>query len=99
MSAHESLGIGEFQQRIRNIYFERDNARGAAETFRWLIEEVGELARAMRGTDPDNLREEFGDVLAWVVSLASIPGVDMEQAAAKYNRGCPKCGETPCACA
>ena len=99
MSEHTPTGIREFQQLIRDIYFERDNARGAEGTFRWFIEEVGELARAMRGTDPDNLVEEFGDVLAWLVSMASILGVDMEQAAAKYARGCPKCGATPCACA
>ena len=84
---------------IRDIYFERDSARGAEGTFRWFIEEVGELARAMRGTDTENLREEFGDVLAWLVSLASIMGVDMDEAAAKYANGCPKCGRTPCACA
>jgi NTP pyrophosphatase (non-canonical NTP hydrolase) len=92
------MGINEFQRLIKDIYFERDSARGAEGTFRWFIEEVGELARAMRGTDRDNLREEFGDVLAWLVSLASIMGVDMEEAAAKYARGCPKCGSTPCSC-
>mgnify|MGYP000409824305 CR=1 FL=1 len=92
------MGINEFQRLIKDIYFERDNARGAEGTFRWFIEEVGELARAMRGTDRDNLREEFGDVLAWLVSLASIMGVDMEGAAEKYARGCPKCGSTPCSC-
>ena len=90
--------IGGFQQTIRDIYFERDNTRGAEGTFRWLIEEVGELARAMRSGDLANLNEEFGDVLAWLVSLASIMGVDMERAAAKYAAGCPKCDGTPCRC-
>jgi NTP pyrophosphatase (non-canonical NTP hydrolase) len=92
------LGVREFQKLIHDIYFERDNGRGAEGTFRWLIEEVGELAKAMRRRDPENLNEEFGDVFAWLVSLASILGVDMETAASKYANGCPKCGETPCAC-
>jgi hypothetical protein len=31
--------------------------------------------------------------------LASISGVDLEQAARKkYERGCPRCVSTPCAC-
>jgi NTP pyrophosphatase (non-canonical NTP hydrolase) len=98
MSDDTKIGINEFQQLIKDIYFERDNARGAEGTFRWFIEEVGELARAMRGADRANLNEEFGDVLAWLVSLASIMGVDMQAAAAKYAHGCPKCGATPCAC-
>ena len=88
----------EFQDRIRDIYFDRDNARGADGTFRWFAEEVGELARAMRHREQASLDEEFGDVLAWLVSLASIMGVDMEVASAKYKDGCPKCGATPCSC-
>lgn len=98
MEKNNGLGVKEFQERIRDIYFERDNGRGAEGTFRWLIEEIGELARAMRGRDPGNLNEEFGDVFAWLVSLASILGVDMETAASKYASGCPKCGKTPCDC-
>jgi NTP pyrophosphatase (non-canonical NTP hydrolase) len=39
------------------------------------------------------------DVLAWLVTLASISGVQMEDAVKKYARGCPACHKTPCACA
>jgi NTP pyrophosphatase (non-canonical NTP hydrolase) len=38
-------------------------------------------------------------VLAWLGSLANLAGVDLEQAAARYANGCPKCGTIPCACA
>jgi len=62
-----------------------------------LTEEVGEVARALRG-DGD-LEHEFGDALAWVASLASLVGVDLEGAAARYTNGCPKCGAIPCGCA
>jgi NTP pyrophosphatase (non-canonical NTP hydrolase) len=63
-----------------------------------LVEEVGELARALRH-DADGARtEETSDVLAWLISLANQSGVDMEAAVARYVGGCPKCGSIPCAC-
>ena len=62
-----------------------------------LTEEVGEVARALRGDG--HLEHEFGDVLAWLGSLANLAGVDLEQAAARYANGCPKCGAIPCGCA
>jgi NTP pyrophosphatase (non-canonical NTP hydrolase) len=92
------LTIAEFQRLIADIYLDKDSRRGPDGTFRWLVEETGELARAMRKGDQANLREEFADVFAWLVSLASQQGVDMEKACAKYAGGCPKCGQTPCGC-
>lgn len=92
------MTVSEFQQLIRDIYFEKDNRRGADGTFRWLSEEVGELARGLRKGDRENLSEEFADVFAWLVSLASIEGIEMEEAIAKYASGCPKCGSKPCRC-
>ena len=59
---------------------------------------VGELARALRAGDPENLVHEFGDVLAWLGSLANLEGVDLEEAASRYASGCPKCGSSPCRC-
>jgi NTP pyrophosphatase (non-canonical NTP hydrolase) len=65
----------------------------------WFAEEVGELSRALRGRDRKNLAEEFADVLAWLVTLASIARVDIASAARKYEQVCPRCRATPCACA
>ncbi len=93
------MRIGEFQRRIEDLYLEKDSSRGIPATFVWFVEEVGELARALKGDDPANLREEFADVLAWLSTLASMSGVDLEAAADKYGSGCPKCRKTPCACA
>jgi NTP pyrophosphatase (non-canonical NTP hydrolase) len=92
------LTINEFQRLIQDIYFDKDSRRGTDGTFRWLVEETGELARAIRKSDRANLEEEFADVFAWLASLASIQGVDLEAAAAKYAKGCPKCHSTPCKC-
>lgn len=92
------MEIEELQAQIEAIYLERDRRRGVAKTWLWLSEEIGELARAIRKGDRARLCEEFADCLAWLLSLASLCGVDMEDAARKYARGCPKCGERPCGC-
>ena len=92
------MEIRDLQDTMRATYVERDAARGRDATFRWLTEEVGELAKALRGNDRENLQHEFGDVLAWLTSLANLEGVDLEAAAARYADGCPKCGGRPCTC-
>ena len=91
-------GLRAFQLQIERIYLERDRARGWERTFVWFAEEVGELARALHRGDEENLKEEFADVAAWLVTLASIRGIDLGEAAAKYAGGCPRCHATPCDC-
>ena len=92
------MEIAELQETLRRTYGARDDERGRDATFRWMTEEVGELARALRHGDPDQLALEFSDVLAWLASLANLTGVDLEAAVARYAEGCPKCGASPCAC-
>ena len=92
------MELSHFQSTLRNTYLSRDTRRGPDATFRWLTEEVGELARALRTGDRDNLVHEFGDVLAWLTSLANLEGIDLEGAAARYASGCPKCHAIPCTC-
>jgi NTP pyrophosphatase (non-canonical NTP hydrolase) len=93
------MRIQEFQRRIEEIYHARDSARGLAGTHMWFCEEVGELTRALRRGEREELEGEFADVLAWLATLASIAGVDLEAAARrKYAAGCPRCKRTPCAC-
>jgi len=92
------MQIAEFQDVVRRTYLERDAGRGAEGTFRWMVEEIGELARALRTGDRANLAHEFSDVLAWLTSLANLTGIDLEAAAARYADGCPRCGASPCRC-
>ena len=93
------MELSEFQRLIERIYYDRDKARGVSGTFMWFIEEVGELATELRrGTDKKKLGREFADVLAWLCTLASITGVEMDKAIEKYARGCPGCGNAPCTC-
>ncbi|NPB00339.1 MAG: nucleotide pyrophosphohydrolase [Crenarchaeota archaeon] len=91
--------IREFQELMRNLYYERDSRRGIERTFMWLVQEVGELARAIMKNDKENIEEEVADVLAWLASLCNLLGIDMETAAMKkYPGRCPKCGSIPCRC-
>lgn len=78
------MQIEEFQNIIKEKYEKRDIERGTPATFLWFIEEVGELATALAGNDQENKIEEFGDVLAWLCTLANINNVDLEQAVQKY---------------
>ena len=79
------MTIREFQDFIRDHYYERDSERGTPGTFMWFVEEVGELASALAGDDEVNTEEEFADVLAWLCTLANINGVDLAAAIEKYT--------------
>jgi len=90
------MTIREFQKLIRDTYFHKDARRGLWGTFGWFVEEVGELAKALK--KGEGVEEEFADTLAWLATLANLAGVDLEEAARKYEKGCPKCGNIPCTC-
>jgi NTP pyrophosphatase (non-canonical NTP hydrolase) len=94
------ITLGDFQRLIREMYYEKDVARGIDGTFMWLMEEVGELAAALRSGTHEERAGEFADVLAWLATIANVAGVDLTAAiAAKYGSGCPGCGKLVCVCA
>ena len=90
--------LDQFQHVIEATFGERDRARGVPSSVAWLAEEVGELAQAVRKGSHEQQVHEFGDVLAWLTSLANQLGVDLTEAAALYANGCPRCGAIPCTC-
>jgi NTP pyrophosphatase (non-canonical NTP hydrolase) len=93
------VSLADLQQLIRTMYFEKDRERGIEGTFLWLIEEVGELATALRSGTHQERQEEFADVLAWLATIANVAGIDLSAAIAqKYGRGCPGCGKFVCTC-
>jgi NTP pyrophosphatase (non-canonical NTP hydrolase) len=90
----------QFQQLIREMYLEKDLARGVDGTFMWLMEEIGELASALRNGSHEERLGEFADVLAWLTTIANVVGVDLAEAITlKYGAGCPGCGQFVCRCA
>ncbi len=93
------ITFAEFQGLIRGMYHSKDLARGVDGTFMWLIEEVGELAAALRDGTPEEQAAEFADVLAWLVTIANVAEVDLTAAIQKkYGSGCPGCGQFVCTC-
>jgi NTP pyrophosphatase (non-canonical NTP hydrolase) len=90
--------LAELQSRIEALYGARDRQRGVDGTFRWWVEEVGEVAKALRGGDQAELEHELGDALAWLASVANLVGVDLAKAVGRYAGDCPRCDTTPCAC-
>lgn len=92
------MEIADFQDVIQRTFGDKDRERGVPSTVAWLAEEIGELAQAVRKGSRDQQLHEFGDVIAWVASLANQMGISLEEAAARYARGCPVCSSLPCVC-
>jgi NTP pyrophosphatase (non-canonical NTP hydrolase) len=93
------MTLRDLQSLIDTMYSRKDEARGVEGTFMWLMEEVGELAAALREGTKEELAAEFADVLAWLATIANVAKIDLEQAVRdKYGAGCPGCGQMVCAC-
>ena len=92
------MDMREFQALMAAQYGERDASRGVDATVAWMAEELGELAKAVRKGTRDEQLHELGDLLAWTASLANQLGLHLDDAAARYADGCPKCSRTPCNC-
>jgi len=99
VSAAGQITLAEFQELIRRMYLRKDVARGVEGTFMWLMEEMGELASALRNGTHAERAAEFADVLAWLTTIANVAGVDLTAAVMeKYGSGCPGCGQFLCKC-
>jgi NTP pyrophosphatase (non-canonical NTP hydrolase) len=89
----------DFQALIKKMYYEKDVERGIDGTFMWLMEEVGELASALREGTAEDKSEEFADVVAWLATIANVAQVDLADAIQKkYGTGCPGCKKLVCDC-
>ena len=93
-----TVTLREIQKLIDDMYSAKDRKRGAEATFLWLMEEVGELAASIREETKEEQEREFADVLAWLLTLANVQGIDMTRAMQKYATGCPGCGKMVCTC-
>ena len=78
------MELSEVQGLVEHLYGEADRERGIAHTVAWLCEELGELAQAVRKGTPEEQLHEFGDVLAWLASLAIQAGISLDDAMQRY---------------
>jgi NTP pyrophosphatase (non-canonical NTP hydrolase) len=80
------MELSTLQKIIKDRYYATDSARGIYHTALWFHEEVGELSSAIASGDKENAKEEFADVLMWLMTLANLMEVNMEEAVAAYLR-------------
>jgi NTP pyrophosphatase (non-canonical NTP hydrolase) len=77
----DALGIGTAMDSLRDLQHHAHHLYGRLEPERalsWFLEELGELAQAMRRTEPSvRLEEELGQVAAWCLCMANIARVDL----------------------
>lgn len=93
------MTLDELQQLIDRMYSRKDEARGVEGTFMWLMEEIGELAAALRESPKEEVAKEFADVLAWLATIANVADINLTEAVQqKYGNGCPGCGRMVCEC-
>jgi len=84
-----SMNLNELQQLMESLYGAADRERGVPATVAWLAEELGELAQAVRKGTPEQQLHEFGDVLAWLASLANQMDIQLDDAMQRYVENPP----------
>jgi len=70
--------ISQFQRAIAEKLVGKDKQMGAQFLMNVLVEEVGELSRALRKGTTDEVAEEVCDIIFAVTSIANLRGVDVE---------------------
>ena len=83
------MNLNELQQLMESLYGAADRERGVPATVTWLAEELGELAQAVRKGTPEQQLHEFGDVLAWLASLANQMDIQLDDAMQRYVENPP----------
>ncbi|MGL4299921.1 MAG: MazG nucleotide pyrophosphohydrolase domain-containing protein [Candidatus Neomicrothrix subdominans] len=83
------MELSEVQSLMDRLYGEADHERGVPATVAWLCEELGELAQAVRKGTRDQQVHEFGDVLAWLASLANQCNITLDEAMERYRTDPP----------
>lgn len=78
------MELTTLQNIVKERYFENDQARGIHHTALWFHEEVGELSSAIASNDMENAKEEFADVLMWLLTLSNLMGINMQECVDAY---------------
>ena len=78
------MELVEVQRLMEELFGATDRERGIPSTVAWLCEELGELAQAVRKGTREQQLHEFGDVLAWLASLANQLDISLDEAMSRY---------------
>ena len=84
------MDLAQVQELMERLYGEGDRERGVPATVAWLCEELGELAQAVRKGTREQQLHEFGDVLAWLASLANQCDINLDDAIDRYLTAPPR---------
>ncbi|MBI4032400.1 hypothetical protein HY374_01710 [Candidatus Berkelbacteria bacterium] len=103
-------GVRQFQDRLRQMYFGRNSQSGAKQAVLKLAAEISELDDFFHSVvelreiaTVEQAREQFAfeccDLLAWILGLANLYEVDLEEELNKrpVDR-CHVCNKCPCGC-
>ena len=71
------------QEKVKQVGFEWHNKE---DVWKKVKEEIGELQQAVAENNPENIEEEFGDVLFSLINYARFLQVDAETALEKVNK-------------
>lgn len=83
------MELTEVQDLMEELYGAADRERGVPSTVAWLCEELGELAQAVRKGTREQQLHEFGDVMAWLASLANQCDIKLDDAMQRYVENPP----------
>ena len=88
--------LHEWQVLFNELYREKNEREGLRGVDIWLhvMEEAGEVAKALRKEDYSQLSKDLPDVFAWLCTFANFQNIDLEEAI--WNRfpgRCPYCLE------
>jgi len=85
-----SMNLDELQNAVKEKYYKYDVKSGHLFLLAVMVEEVGELAEAIRKNDKDAIQEELVDVLFMTLSIANLFDVKLEnELVKKYLNGDP----------
>lgn len=89
----KEMTLPDLQQYVADKLVARNLPSPLPDTILHLMEEVGEVVRAMRKGDQANLEEELADCLWFVITAANSAGVDLAAAfAAKETKNIVRFG-------
>lgn len=90
-----------WQEWFRSIYWIRDKRLTREQLWSRLLEECGEVIRAIHGHEEEDIPRALSDIFAWLIAFCNLEEMDLrELLLTRYGGGiCPKCKGTPvCLC-